>query len=653
MGLLSTLQTRRYVLPLLRHAHLTARLRRSRWHAGDGADARLFRRLVRTLDGAVHFPLDHVTGRSLPPEEVAAGRHGRVRLLQKLCHMAAPDAARELVLAGAGRVCRPAVLRKLLGGLDVDGLRDLCAALRLLPDKKEEESILSGPYGDRSFLLDVLVEHHCLPPNAALASNLPSYPTEALLWDGSSIPPSGSRRPLFGLPRLGLQFLSCADMLLRSHQLYRLESAADIRRDVADAVRRVDPVIRERDDGTTGTAFRGWSRMALEVGALAISHVAEPRLGEGDVPASVTAEIKLDTKAMGDALRREWDAGLREHENLFLVAVDAALAMGAPADGAPEGRRRVPDEEDLRFPARFGLVAVRGCAVLELRDQAGDLLNDPAARHDGRGYDDKKAEPGVTRRKVRVALDPAQFRADVEAMGESRAVAMYGRLNLVVRRKGKENNFKAVLDTVRDLTRDAGTLVRSVPTWLQPVLLGYGDPASAHRASATVFDFALNTAGVTRPDAFLDFGDTFLDRAHLEASFGADTQVEVKSAVEGEEVQEGACAPPPASCVPCFFFRCLTSPAALLSCRNPVQLPSEDYGRGRPGPEGGGRRLPLFHRHCRKFGQIYSGAGGGSPVRSVPRPHPGRRPAGDRKDGRGRPGTYHPTPIVVRDVLLY
>lgn len=45
-----------------------------------------------------------------------------------------------------------------------------------------------------------------------------------------------------------------------------------------------------------------------------------------------------------------------------------------------------------------------------------------------------------------------------------------------MRRKPKENNFKAVLETIRDLMN----INCVVPDWLHDVILGYGDPKSAH-----------------------------------------------------------------------------------------------------------------------------------------------------------------------------
>ena len=55
----------------------------------------------------------------------------------------------------------------------------------------------------------------------------------------------------------------------------------------------------------------------------------------------------------------------------------------------------------------------------------------------------------------------------------------YEKFNLLVRRDPKENNFKAVLETIRSLISTAA-IGRAIPQWLQDVFLGYGDPSSAN-----------------------------------------------------------------------------------------------------------------------------------------------------------------------------
>ena len=98
-------------------------------------------------------------------------------------------------------------------------------------------------------------------------------------------------------------------------------------------------------------------------------------------------------------------------------------------------------------------------------------------------------------------------------------------MNLVVRRKGSENNFKSVLETIRGLMDGVASIGRVMPSWLQQILLGLGDPTSASYKSSTVKTFARKTAGVANPDAALDFGDTFLNEEHLRESFKSAAKV--------------------------------------------------------------------------------------------------------------------------------
>lgn len=79
---------------------------------------------------------------------------------------------------------------------------------------------------------------------------------------------------------------------------------------------------------------------------------------------------------------------------------------------------------------------------------------------------------------------------------------IYDTFNILVRRKPQENNFKAVLETIRDLMQS--DLV--IPDWLQKVFLGYGDPASAHYSKLPTRIHELN------------FRDTFLGWDHLKES---------------------------------------------------------------------------------------------------------------------------------------
>lgn len=52
-----------------------------------------------------------------------------------------------------------------------------------------------------------------------------------------------------------------------------------------------------------------------------------------------------------------------------------------------------------------------------------------------------------------------------------------------MRRKPKENNFKAVLETIRELMNTECV----VPAWLHDIILGYGDPGAAHYSRYAIF----------------------------------------------------------------------------------------------------------------------------------------------------------------------
>lgn len=72
-----------------------------------------------------------------------------------------------------------------------------------------------------------------------------------------------------------------------------------------------------------------------------------------------------------------------------------------------------------------------------------------------------------------------------------------------MRRNPKENNFKAILETIRELMNTHCV----VPDWLHDIFLGYGDPGAAHYSK-------MSTQIATQ-----DWNDTFLDFDHLKNSF--------------------------------------------------------------------------------------------------------------------------------------
>ncbi len=249
-------------------------------------------------------------------------------------------------------------------------------------------------------------------------------------------------------PKLNLQFLSLRDYFLRNYELYRMESIYSIRQDLEDVFPRMSV--------SSSDTFRGWAKMALPIKGISISYVAPPKLGM-HVPAKVLGEVEWDLGRVAEKFKKEWDQ-MVPHDVVFLVTL-------------------LPKE------VGYQVVTVRGAEVV-------CFVQDGKPKPVGREFSGSK-------RTVRLSLDATQFFEDKSSIYEA--------LNLVVRRQAGVNNFKSVLESVREMC--LGNV--EFPKWLEDVFLGYGDPKSAS-------PFVVEDVHRIRT---LDFGDTFLTVDHLKESF--------------------------------------------------------------------------------------------------------------------------------------
>lgn len=139
-----------------------------------------------------------------------------------------------------------------------------------------------------------------------------------------------------------------------------------------------------------------------------------------------------------------------------------------------------------------GLRMLRTAEIMQLLDENGHMIRQPpvgrANNHGGR--------PRLS--KLIVKLDAAAYKIDNAAKISGKA-DLYDTINVIVRRKGRENNFKRILETMQSLALSEVPL----PPWLHEVFLGYGDPTGAS-----------NSRLKSRLKA-VDFRDTFLDWDHL------------------------------------------------------------------------------------------------------------------------------------------
>eukprot|EP00026_Physarum_polycephalum_P000742 Phypoly_transcript_00743.p1 GENE.Phypoly_transcript_00743~~Phypoly_transcript_00743.p1 ORF type:complete len:1358 (+),score=249.61 Phypoly_transcript_00743:43-4116(+) len=468
------LPTRRYFHAYLSDIHFQVRCRLS--PVIKLPKAKLWVQLLDILKFYEGFEINNVTGNSLTDTEMSATHSDRIQALQRLAFKHFPE-LRELALANIASIDTKAALLRHLKELKDDRLHELCVLLNLIPTAQErEEKTKKGllvPPNNREFLENIVVAAHERRLSQRDAINEMSfYPNETILWDENVVPSEHyTGETCLALPKLNLQFLTFHDYLLRNFNLFKLESTYEIRDNIEDCTKRVNG----RRDYDGNTHFQGWSRMALPVKSFSVANVAKPNIGENR-PAQVISEATYTLVSTRGNIRTEWE-NIRQHDIVFLLAI------------LPEAR---PDESlnpDLPFPKRYGIKYIRGAEVLEIADESGVVLKDME-------LDQGKRREGNVR-TMRLLLDPSQYQTDVVS-GQSNTI--YSSINLIMRRKPKENNFKAVLETIRDLMNTRCV----VPDWLHDVFLGYGQPDQ----STTLEEVPT-----------INFNDTFLDIDHLRASF--------------------------------------------------------------------------------------------------------------------------------------
>ncbi len=509
-SLLSQLPTRRFVHAVVEDKAILVKCHLSALHKHH-PEGVLFVQLVEGLRSVLSFPIDDHTGDSLNEDAVTAAHYERVQQLQRLLFKHWPKLI-DLALSNCGKLENRDVLIKFLRQLSPEELKLLVTSQLRLVDENDASA------SDPAFLTEVMVSaYERRRPQREIVESMPLYPTEELLLDGDAVPGDQNLTTLgdgvLALPRLNLQFLTLNDYLVRNFYLFRLEAAYEVREDVAEALKRTAPYLGDDDS----VHFGGWSRMAQPLEKFTLVEVRKPRVGE-TYPASVTAEVTIDVKHMRPDVRAEWD-GLKQHDVVFMLTIAPSYPQGGMSNSNNIDWKGQPTDVALK---QAGLKHVRGCEILEIRDQDGKLMNDYTGRV---APEDQGGAPRGTVRTLTVALDPMQYQSDLTTSSTRAGRDVYSNFTLLMRRNAKENNFKAVLESIRDLVADEEA-TSAIPSWLHDVILGYGDPADA--LYSAIDEKCLHT---------VDFKDTFLDVDHLKESFSDKYNVEVKSAAGETEAR--------------------------------------------------------------------------------------------------------------------
>ncbi|KAK6210148.1 intron-binding protein aquarius [Colletotrichum tabaci] len=463
----SQLPTRRYVNTLLHDLHVLPAMRLS--PVFNEEENTLLRDLNALLRHYTFFTIDDQTGAQLSRTEAYDRHCANLSRLQKTSLKHFKDKLTVLALSNYGSIDKRDELSGLLEPLTDEEVVELAALLRLRTSYPESVGLSI----DRKFLIETLLStFERRKTFQEVARDMSLVPTEHSLFENNIMRTDNydGSHPL-ALPKLNLQYLSVGDFLWRSLVLYRAEAFYGIRKDVESAIRRLRPESRRPGE----TTFQGFSKMALPTSKPSILEVAPALVGD-DKPSLVRAEISIDVRRLNDAIKREWDS-LRPDDVVFLLAIEAPAAKSiANGDGAHSEAEKL------------GVVSIRSAEIIQITDDKGKVVRDGSGHYD-------------SRRRFQLRLDPRTYTADAERSSSSPPEA-YERINVVMRRSGRENNFKPVLESIRSLT------LSEVPiaSWFHEVFLGYGDPAGA---TYKQLPNRIKT---------IDYRDTFLDWQHLTGS---------------------------------------------------------------------------------------------------------------------------------------
>ncbi|XP_046911562.2 RNA helicase aquarius [Dermatophagoides farinae] len=498
----SLLPTRRFFNAVIDDLHVitVARLSMLAKRPNEG---RLFNQLLDILRFYVKFEIDDVTGEALTDAKIASQHFEKLTNLQKKIFKLFTDIDeyRPLFLASVASIDNRKKLLEYFSLINEERLITLCHHLEIGLDNNEQIDKICNYFHNltrRDILLEILVDRYQRHDSQMKSLNqMPLYPSEEIIWDENLVPSKYySGDYCLALPKLNIQFLTLHDYLLRNFRLFRLESTYEIRQDIENAVAHLKPWKTEDGD----VMFGGWSRMAIPIDSFHITEIGSARIGE-DKPSRVRGEIIVNLNVK-KSIKAEWES-LRKHDVCFLISV------------RPETKPGTPYNYNEPFIPQVGLTYVRGCEIEGMLDVQGRLVDETLG---------ERPQFDTDYRTYRVLLDTNQFKIDNQDSNKFNDI--YDSFNILVRRKPKENNFKAVLETIRDLMNTKCV----VPEWLHDILLGYGDPNAAYYSN-----IATNNNQFKR----LDFFDTFLDYDHINECFPS-----YQITVNGEDSHSTNAAPP-------------------------------------------------------------------------------------------------------------
>ncbi|EFA84916.1 intron-binding protein [Heterostelium album PN500] len=508
IDLVNQITTRRFAYALLDDFHLLVRIKESAFSRSGHARVNNLHESLKILEFYLNFTIDNFSGQELPMDQVIQSHYFKIQNFQRLLFKSYPE-LKELALQNVSAVEDRANLVRQLEAVGVERLRELAVESGWLA----EDSVDS-----KSFVISVVVNalrrHHY---HKDALKSVPFYPSETELWNNEiGVLDNYRGERSLPLPKLNMQYLSLQDYLFRNYYLFKTEAAYELRADLEDSLRRLAPKLN--DEGQT--VCTGWSKMALPLINFRLIKVGQPLVGQSK-PSKVVGVLNYSlANVKQQNVRDEWES-LKEYDVLMLVSVRAKIGLSGKFDHSKP------------FATEFGVTAVRGCELIEICDEKGDRIENQMVTD---STNNNKKQPRGNMRQLKVLLDSNQYQLDLENSDNNNnnssnsnnlninhnsnnlniAPDIYKSFNIIVRRKAKENNFKAIQETIVSLINDDNNL----PEWLSNTFLGYPSDSSNNNAAGKA----------------IDFQDTFISKQHLldtyKDSSSSDNTVDFSKCVE-------------------------------------------------------------------------------------------------------------------------
>jgi hypothetical protein len=222
--------------------------------------------------------------------------------------------------------------------------------------------------------------------------------------------------------------------------------------------------------------------LILTLAFLLLSYLSQPSapLAGSSLPSTVYCTVKVDIKPLYQDSRMEWD-NLREGDVVYLLALKASSFPRKTRnnDSDKDNDMSSDDKGSLDLEYVFGsdgaVSSLRGAQVVAVYDTRDNR------RSDSNGIDGSAGSTGLgkgrdfegTIRQLRLQLDSAQYEED----RRNGQLQVYTDMNCIVRRSGRENNTRALLESTRTLLLQSSNLDDGIgkpvfPLWLEKAFVG-------------------------------------------------------------------------------------------------------------------------------------------------------------------------------------